>query len=154
MKAGQVEEKVRRVATPFLEDLGMELVQVVYGVEHGRKILRVLVDKAGGITLDDLARLSGELGALLDVEDVVPERYNLEVSSPGLDRPLLKEKDYVRFAGKKASIRTKGPVEGRKNFKAVILGVEAGRVLIEDADRKRFSLALSEIDRARLVVEL
>lgn len=153
MKGTAVEENVRRLAEPFLEGLGMELVDASYAAEHGRKVLRLLVDKPGGITLDDLTAVSREFGVLLDAENAIAERYTLEVSSPGIDRPLLKEKDYARFAGKKASIRTKEAIDGRRNFRATILGAEGGTIRVCDADGREYGILFSNIDKAKLVAE-
>ncbi|MBI5588016.1 MAG: ribosome maturation factor RimP [Deltaproteobacteria bacterium] len=154
MKVEGLEEKIRAVAGPLLADLGFELVDVVYATEHGRKVLRFFIDKPGGVTIDDCGDVSRELSTLLDVEDPIPQKYTLEVSSPGLDRPLVKEKDFVRFTGKKVKIKTKEPLEGRKNFKATIDSVEDGRVAVTDFDGKKFVIDLANIDRARLEIEI
>lgn len=153
MKTEGVEGKVRSLAQPVVEGLEMELVDVAFVTEHGRRVLRVTIDKPGGVTVDDCAEISRELGTILDVEDPIPQRYSLEVSSPGLDRPLLNENDFKRFAGRKARIKTREPIEGRKNFKAVIDSVEGGRVRVTDFDGKVFDIPLDHIDRARLEVE-
>lgn len=154
MRAEGLEDKLRAIAEPFLLSLGMELVDIGFVSEHGRKILRLFIDKPGGVTLDDCSSVSREFGTILDVQDVMPSaRYVLEVSSPGLDRPLIKEKDFIRFAGKRARIRTKAPIDGRRNFQAVIKGVEGGCVLIEDFDGKSFRLSLPDIDKANLIIE-
>lgn len=153
MKTEGVEGKVRSLAQPVVEGLEMELVDVAFVTEHGRRVLRVTIDKPGGVTVDDCAEISRELGTILDVEDPIPQRYSLEVSSPGLDRPLLNENDFKRFAGRKARIKTREPIEGRKNFKAVIDSVEGGRVRVTDFDGKVFDIPFGHIDRARLEVE-
>ncbi len=153
MKGKELEDRVRALAEMFLSSLGMELVDVGYASEHGRRILRLFIDRPGGVTIDDCANVSRELGTILDVEDVMPERYVLEVSSPGLDRPLKKEKEFIRFAGKKARIRTKAPINGQRNFLAVIKGCEGGLLRIEDADGRSFALSLSDIEKASLVME-
>ncbi len=134
--------------------LGLELVDVLYTTEHGRRILRIFIDKPGGVTIDDCSDLSRELGTVLDVEDPIPQSYTLEVSSPGLDRLLTKEKDFLRFAGKKVKLRTKEAIEGRKNFKASIEGVEGGRVTLKDADGRIWEIMLSNIEKARLEIEI
>ncbi len=154
MKIEGLEGKLRALAQPVVDGLGMELVDVAFVTEHGRRILRVTIDKPGGVTVDDCGDVSRELGTILDVEDPIPQRYTLEVSSPGLDRPLLSEKDFIRFAGKKARIKTREAMEGRKNFKATIEAVEGGRVRVTDFDGKVFEIPLSNIDRARLEVEI
>ncbi|MBI5642422.1 MAG: ribosome maturation factor RimP [Deltaproteobacteria bacterium] len=153
MKIEGLEDKLKAIAEPVLESLGLELVDLVFTTEHGRRILRVFIDKPGGVTVDDCGGFSREFSTILDVEDPIPQRYVLEVSSPGLDRPLLSEKDFVRFTGKKAKIKAREAIDGRKNFKAVIDGVEGGKVLVTDFDGKKFEIPLSSIDRARLEVE-
>lgn len=154
MKIEGLEGKLMALAQPVVDGLGMELVDVAFVTEHGRRVLRVTIDKPGGVTVDDCGDVSRELGTILDVEDPIPQRYTLEVSSPGLDRPLLSEKDFIRFTGKKARIKTREAVEGRKNFKATIEAVEGGRVKVTDFDGKVFEIPLSNIDRARLEVEI
>src|SRR5579885_1728275 len=95
-------EKIRSVIGPVLETLGYELIDVRHVVEQGRSILRVMIDREGGVKLADCERVSREIDTLLEVEGEIRDRYNLEVSSPGLNRPLVKEADFVRFAGKTA----------------------------------------------------
>ncbi|MFQ5736550.1 MAG: ribosome maturation factor RimP [Thermodesulfobacteriota bacterium] len=153
MKIEGLEGRVIALARPVVEGLGMELVDVAFVTEHGRRVLRVTIDKPGGVTVDDCGDISRELGTILDVEDPIPQRYTLEVSSPGLDRPLTGEKDFVRFTGRKARIKARKAVEGRKNFKATIDSVENGVVTVTDFDGRVFDIALSNIDRARLEVE-
>jgi len=152
--AVEVEEKIIARAEPLASALGMEIVDVNYVVEHGRRILRVYIDKPEGITVDDCADLSRSLSAALDDDDPIKESYNLEVSSPGLDRPLVKEKDFLRFVGHKAVIRTKSPIDGRKNFKVMLKGLEDGNVVVTDSEGRPWSIHMSNIDRARLEIEL
>ena len=148
-----IEEKVRALAEPLLADKGMELVDLVFVTEHGRHVLRIFIDKPGGVNVDDCGDFSKEFSTILDVDDPIPQRYMLEVSSPGLDRPLVKEADFKRFAGKKTKIKAKEAIEGRRNFKAVIDGVAEGKVFVTDFDGKKFEIALSNIERARLEIE-
>lgn len=131
-----------------LEGLGYELVDL----ESSRGgLLRVFIDRPSGITVEDCARVSNHLTRAFAVEGVDYER--LEVSSPGLDRPLKRLEDYARFAGQKASVRLKLPLEGRRRFEGVLAGTEDGDVLLEiDGTRRRF--AFGDIDRARLVPEV
>lgn len=154
MKVEGLEDKLRALAEPLLTDLGFELVDVVFATEYGRKVLRFFIDKPGGVTLDDCTQASRELSTLLDVEDPIPQRYTLEVSSPGLDRPLVKEKDFIRYAGKKVRIKTKEPIEGRRNFKATIDSVGDKSISVTDFDGRRFVIELARIDRARLEIEI
>lgn len=153
MKVEGLEDKLRALAEPVVSGLGMELVDVVYVTEHGKRILRIYIDKPGGISVDDCSDVSREFSTVLDVEDPIPQSYVLEVSSPGLDRPLVKEKDFIRFTGKRAKIKSKTPIEGRRNFKAVIDGVENGHVKVTDFDGKKFDIPIENIDKAKLEIE-
>ncbi|WKZ33876.1 MAG: ribosome maturation factor RimP [Thermodesulfobacteriota bacterium] len=154
MKPEGVEDRIRELAGPVAEGFGLELVDVAYASEYGRRVLRIYIDKPGGITVEDCERVSRELSAILDVEDPIPQSYNLEVSSPGLDRPLKTEADFSRFRGRKARIKTREPIEGRRNFKAAIDEARDGEVLVTDFDGKKFTIAISNIDKARLEIEI
>jgi ribosome maturation factor RimP len=125
--------------------LGFELVDLE---TSGRGLMRVLMDKPEGITLEDCELVSNQLTRLFAVEGVNFER--LEVSSPGLDRPLKKEADFVRFAGQKAQLKLRMPLAGRKNFVGIIVAVENG-ILQFDVDGKQVAIELSNVDKARLV---
>lgn len=136
------------------ESIGLELVDAVFANDCGRKVLRVYIDKPGGVSLDDCTAMSREFSTVLDVNDPIPQRYSLEVSSPGLDRPLKKEADFERFMGRKARIRTREAIEGRRNFNAVIDSVDGANILVTDFDGKKFVLTISNIEKARLEVDL
>jgi ribosome maturation factor RimP len=124
--------------------MGYELV----GVERPGRLLRVYIDKPGGIDVDDCARVSNQVTRVLDVENVRYDR--LEVSSPGLDRPLKGEKDFVRFAGQKARVKTRVPVDGQRNFVGVLREAGAGRLQIE-VEGRTLSLEIGNVETARLV---
>lgn len=129
-----------------LKGLGYELVDVEMG---GRgKLLRIFIDKPGGVAIDDCAFVSNHLTRLLAVENFDYER--LEVSSPGLDRPLKKEADFRRFSGEKAHIRLRMPREGKRNFVGILRNIENG-VLQLEVDGMPLSVDLADVDRARLV---
>jgi len=130
------------------------LVDVEYMWERGGWVLRVLLDKEGGVALDDCARVSGEFGQLLDVEDAIPTSYRLEVSSPGLDRPLKQEEDFVRYSGRRVRIKTKDHVSGRRNFKGELLGCTEGKVMVKVEGSEVFVIPLSSILKANLEIEL
>jgi ribosome maturation factor RimP len=140
---------IEKLVDPVLNQEGAELVDLKLVRESGRLVLRFFLDKPGGITLDDCEHLSNRIGALLDESDAVSGSYVLEVSSPGLDRVIKKEKDFIRFTGKAVSVRLKAPREGRRNFKGVLQGFSEGRVLIE-AQGQKFEFPLESIDEARL----
>ena len=138
------------LAEPLCASEGLELVHVEYQREPGGRILRVYIDRTGGVTLDDCVNVSRQLNDLLDVylEDIGP--YNLEVSSPGPERPLSKLKDYERFKGRKAKIRTWQPIDDRKNFTGVILGVAAEQIQLS-SNEKTVTIPFGDISKARLV---
>jgi ribosome maturation factor RimP len=135
---------VERLVETTLAGLGYELVDLEIS---GRGMMRLFLDKPGGITLDDCERASNQLTRLFMVEGVAYER--LEVSSPGLDRPLKKEADFVRFRGEKANLKLRIPLEGRKNFIGILGEVKDG-VLQLDMEGKQVAIMLSNVDKARL----
>ena len=129
---------------------GLEIVVVQYRREAHGWVLRVVLDHPDGVSVDDCARFSRELSDLLDVEDPVPSAYNLEVSSPGLDRPLAKPRDFVRFAGSAITLTTNLSVGGRRNFQGTLRGMDGERVLLE-VDGRTLALEWSWIKKANLV---
>lgn len=145
-----VERDIEELITPILMRNRMELVDVTYRLEGGRWVLRVFMDKPGGVSLQDCAFITHQIEDLIEVEDIIPQRYFLEVSSPGLDRVLKKESDFQRFCGEMAKIKTREAVAGRRNFKGRIVRCEQGIVEVEDRDGKRFEFSLHEIEKARL----
>ena len=130
--------------------MGYELVDVQ--ASNGGRLVRLFIDKPGGVTLEDCAGLSRHLTRVLAVEGIDYDR--LEVSSPGLDRPLRKAADFARFAGQKAEVRMRTPdAGGRRRFVGVLRGAEAGQVSLE-VEGQRVALALDDVERAKLVPEL
>ncbi len=146
--------QVKNVAEPIIIQKGMELVDVEYKMEHGQWVLRFFIDKPGGVTVDDCGDISGELGTTLDVKDIIPHRYNLEVSSPGLDRALTREKDFVNYKGRKVKIKTKQPISGRRNFSAVLDDFKEGMVFLIDSEGKKWEIPFNNIEKARLEISL
>jgi ribosome maturation factor RimP len=141
---------LENVIEPAVTGMGYELVDVQ--ASNGGRLLRLFIDKPGGVTLDDCALISRHLTRVLAVEGIDYER--LEVSSPGLDRRLRKASDFVRFAGKKAEVRMRTPdASGRRKFVGVLRGAEAGQVSVE-LEGQRVQLALDDVDRAKLIPEL
>jgi len=141
---------LRSVLEPGIRALGFELVDIEYTTAGGRNVLRIYIDHPEGITVDNCATVSRQVSAVLDVEDPIPEQYVLEVSSPGIDRPLVKREDFERYAGETVKVRMSEAVSGRKNFKGTLVGVEGNAVLV-DVDKERYSLPMARIERARLV---
>lgn len=129
-----IDRRMADIITPVIEDMGFELVRV--RLMSGKEtILQIMADKPeGGIEVDDLALISQALGAALDVEDPIVEEYTLEVSSPGIDRPLTRLKDFDMFEGYEAKIETEELIDGRRRFKGELAGVEGDEVLINVAE--------------------
>ena len=136
------------------QDLGYELLDIEYLMERGRWVLRVYIDKEGGeISINDCVLVTKEIGPILDVEDPIENPYVLEVSSPGLNRPLTKEKHFIWAIGKKIKVKTELPVEGRKNFTGLLEDYKDGIVYI-NVDGRIFSLDFDNIKKANLVYEI
>lgn len=141
-------DQIQRLLDPILADLGLEQVDLEYRREGRDMVLRVFIDKPGGVTLDDCADLSRELGAVLEVEDPIRGAYRLEVSSPGLDRPLKREEDFRRFAGERIKLKTfeqldpDGRGHARKTFGGRLLGLEDGAVRVLQLDKKGGEVAI------------
>ena len=134
----------------LVTSLGFELVDVQWVSERGRYILRLLVDREGGMTLDHCVQLSREVSTHLDVAGLISSAYHLEVSSPGLDRPLKKKKDFEKFLGSVVKVQTKRPIAGRAHYKGVLLGVGDSSVRLE-VDRHEYELLLDDIFKANVV---
>lgn len=149
-----LEARISGLAGQIASSMGYEIVLVEIKGGGRRSIVRVYIDQPGGVTLDDCERFSRRFSVLLDVEDCMPFSYVLEVSSPGLDRPLTKEADFQRFCGKNAKLRTRFPVEGQRNFKGKIVSVNEGRVTLETGLGKQMETAVADIEKANLVVEI
>jgi ribosome maturation factor RimP len=147
-----ITQAVTDLAEPVLDDMGFELVDVAYLSKHGRWILRLTIDKEGGVTIDDCARVSRELGDLIDVKDIITRQYVLEVSSPGLDRPLKKSKDFLGAVGKKIKVKTLEPVQGRRKFVGTLTRFEDG-ILYLDMEEGVVELPWPDVDKANLVYE-
>ncbi|HBO85146.1 MAG: hypothetical protein A2073_02890 [Deltaproteobacteria bacterium GWC2_42_11] len=143
---------VKELVVPILADNNIELVDIEYRMEAGRRVLRFFIDKEGGITLDDCERISREISAILDVKDIIHHSYSLEVSSPGIDRPLVKKMDFIRYRNKKAYIKTKVPINGRRNFRVVIEGVEDDSVVVRDSESRIWNIPIGSIERAKLEI--
>jgi len=156
----QVTEQIEQMIQPLLEDLGCELVDLEYQREQRGWVLRFFLDKVGGINLDDCAMASREISSLLDVENIINTAYSLEVSSPGIERPLKKPEDFKRFSGQLAKIKTLDSIDpdasgkNRKTFIGTLSGLEGDEILLilkntTDAIR----IPLQQIDKANLKYE-
>lgn len=142
--------KLTELLQPLVEDLGYEFVGLEYSSNPKNSVLRVFIDQADGVGLDDCSRVSHEVAALLDVEDPVPGHYNLEISSPGLDRPLFTPEQYARFAGREARLTLFAPEAGRRKFQGRILGAADGKVRLT-VENAEMVFEFSNIAKANLV---
>ncbi len=151
-KGKLIAEKVADLVEIVLEDMGIELVDVEYLSLRGRWVLRLYIEKEGGVTIDDCARVSGEIGDLIDVKDIISHEYVLEVSSPGLDRPLKKEKHFRDVIGMKIKVKMAAPVSERRNFAGLLKDFNEGNLILE-LDGGEVSLPWQDVERANLVYE-
>lgn len=143
-------EQIEKLVEPVLAQNEMEMVNLEFTHEHGQWVLRFFLDKKGGITLDDCARMSDRMGAILDAADIVRQSYSLEVSSPGVYRPLRKEADYLRFKGERVEVSLYAPINGRRHIKGKIASLEGGVLVVEEAPGTQFSLPLADVAKANL----
>ena len=147
-------ERVRSVALRVTADRGFELVDIELKQAKSEKLVRIFVDRPGGIGLEDLQSVSEEVSAILDAEDPIEGHYTLEVSSPGLDRPLKGEADYRRFVGRLAKLASYEPVEGRRHWTGRIVGCDDGIVTLELEEEKASArVPLAKVSHGRLEVE-
>ncbi|HEY3249179.1 MAG TPA: ribosome maturation factor RimP [bacterium] len=149
-----IARQVDELARPITERMGLEVVDVQVSGGGKTTILRVLVDRPdGGITVEECARVNESLSRQLDLYDLFPHAYTLEVSSPGLDRPLHSEADFRRFAGRRAEVVMAAPMEGQRRFRGRVLGVVAGAAVLE-IDERQVHLPLEQMASAKLTVEM
>lgn len=147
----QASTKLQSLIEPIVVSLGFELVGVEFLSQGKHSLLRVYIDSENGINLDDCGTVSHQLSGLLDVEDVIRGHYNLEVSSPGLDRPLFSEAHFKRFVGAEAKLKIAAPIDGSRKFRGVIRGVSADKQLSLDVDGTEIQIPLDQIEKANLV---
>ncbi len=150
--AVKVIERVEDFLSPLLAEMDIELVEVQFRREGHGWVLRLFIDRADGVNLDDCAAVSREVSRYLEVEDLIEHAYHLEVSSPGLERPLKKKDDFVRFAERRVRVKMREEVDGQRVFIGTLQGVEGDEVLLlVDEREQRFPLV--DIVRARLILE-
>jgi ribosome maturation factor RimP len=160
-------ERVREIAERVAASSGLEVVEVELRGGGNKRMLRIVIDKATGVTHEDCANLSREVGTILDVEDAVPDgSYVLEVSSPGLDRKLVRPADYQRFTGSRVKLTTRQPVNGNRHFEGRLESFQEGRLNLDvSAARKKFrpkdgdaseklEIELANVEKANLVPEI
>jgi len=149
----QAPANVQALIEPAVETLGYELVGMEFLSQGSHSLLRVYIDSEDGITLEDCERVSHQVSGLLDVEDVMHGHYNLEVSSPGLDRPLFTIDHFQQFKGQQVKVKLTSPIEGRKKFTGTICGISDNIVMLE-VDAQEIELPFSAIEKANLVPEI
>ena len=152
-KREEYEEKTEALLAPVLQEAGCELVDVEFVKEGGNRYLRAYIDKPGGVTIDDCERVSRSLSDRLDEEDFIEEAYILEVSSPGLGRPLKKERDFARSLGEEVEIRCFRGVDGRKEFDGILKAYDAETVTIQENEDTERTLERSNIALIRLAFD-
>ena len=154
MQSSSVAERINKIAEQAAIDHGLEIVHAEVAGPEGHPIVRVFIDKPGGVTHDDCSGVSTQIGTVLDVEDFIHSAYTLEVSSPGLERGLYKPADYERFAGSQAKLKTRAAIKNQRNFRGRIIGIENQDVLFEDQTSGRLSIPLADIAKANLEVDV
>lgn len=149
----ELTDRIAQMVSPSLEAMGYEVVRVQLSGGQ-RQILQVMADRLDQkpMNVEDCADISRTISALLDVEDPISTAYTLEVSSPGIDRPLVRPKDFKRFAGFEARLEAKVPVEGRKRFRGTLLGLDEEGAVLMDSDAGQLRIAFSDIGRAKLIL--
>src|SRR3972149_7688916 len=150
MSRDAIIERIKEIAQPILDSLGLELVEVVYSQGRGKGILRVFIDKREGVTLEDCEKVSQYLGHALDVQDPIPISYTLEVSSPGLDRPLKLREDFMRHVGKLVRIKTFQPIDHDHTFIGRLAAAGEASIEIVMTNGKALVIPFEKIAAARL----
>lgn len=154
MDKGAITERVREIAGRAAAQNGAELVHVEIAGTKRDSVVRIFIDKEGGVTLEDCSKVSRDMELVLDDEDVIPARYVLEVSSPGIERQLYSLGDFEKFSGKLIKVKTKEAVDGQKTFVGTLLDVDGTKVTVDDRTRGEVSLDYNDIEKANLKIDL
>lgn len=145
-----IQQKLVALLEPVAESLGCELWGVEFFSQGRRSLLRIYIDKADGISVEDCERVSRQASSVLDVEDPISSEYTLEVSSPGMDRPLFKLSHYLQSVGERVQVKLRMPFEGRRKFTGLLKGVEDEEVVLE-VDNEEYVLPFESIDKANVI---
>ena len=151
--AGLNREAINEIIERVTAREGLELVHWETVGPRNHFVLRIFIDKPGGVTINDCERVSNQVGTLFDVEDLIPNQYTLEVSSPGIERGLYKRADYERFAGSRIRLRTAEPINGQRNFKGTLLGISGDTVSLEADAAGRIEIPFEQIAKANIEYE-
>lgn len=152
LSKGNIADQVSELAKPIVESLNYELVDVEFVKEASNWYLRLYIDKEGGITIDDCEAASKLVGKMLDEKDPIEQSYFLEVSSPGLDRPLKKESDFIKYKGKDVEVRLYKPLEGKKVFEGELVGLVENKIVIM-TDGSKMEFPQNEVSVVKLAVK-
>lgn len=153
METQAILEKVEGLLVPILGHMGYELIERELAMGAGRWVLRLYVDKPGGVSIDDCAQVSRGIEDVIEVEGVIPQAYALEVSSPGINRPLRRRQDFERFSGQLIRLRTVEPLGGRSNFKGMLERLEGDEIVME-VDGRHYRIPYGLLAKARLEEEI
>jgi ribosome maturation factor RimP len=154
MESSSILERIEKIAAAAAADSGVELVHVELAGIKRDQVVRVYIDKDGGVTIDDCTNVSHAIETVLDVEDFIPGKYVLEVSSPGIERQLYSLADFRRFAGHLAKIKTKADIDGQKTFVGAITAVENEEITIDDRTRGTVTFPYGMVEKANLKIDL
>ena len=154
MGSTSIAERVQALAERVAIDQGVELVHAEVAGPENKPIVRIFIDKPHGVTHEDCSEVSLHLGTILDVEDFIHASYTLEVSSPGIERGLYKRADYERFSGSQAKVKARQPVQGQRNFRGRLLGLDGDYVVFEDRTSGRVQIPFESIAKANLELDI
>ena len=154
MASSSIEDRVRAIAERVAIDHGLELVHAEVAGPENKPLVRIFIDKPDGVTHQDCSEVSLHVGTILDVEDFIHASYTLEVSSPGIERGLYKPQDYERFAGSLAKLKTRKPINGQRNFRGQVVGIEGDNVLFDDRTNGRVQIPFDTIVKANLELDV
>jgi len=154
MGSSSIEDRVRAIAERAAIDRGLELVHAEVAGPENKPVVRIFIDKPDGVTHQDCSEVSLHVGTILDVEDFIHASYTLEVSSPGIERGLYKPQDYDRFAGSLAKLKTRKPINGQRNFRGQVVGIEGDNVLFDDRTNGRVQIPFDTIVKANLELDV
>jgi ribosome maturation factor RimP len=150
-------QKIIELVEPVIEFEHIELIDVECHKMKSRWLVRIYIDKEGGVTIDDCADISYLVGDLLDVHDIPPGPYNLEISSPGLDRPLVRDKDFIKYTGSRVKIRVSKAIDGKRNFRGTLIEyiqAEEKKTIVVDEGGKRYSIPREIVTKANLEYDI
>jgi len=154
MEKNAISERIRTVAGAVTGELEIELVHLEMAGTKRDSVVRIFIDKEGGVTLEDCSRVSRGIEEILDAEDLIPSRYVLEVSSPGIERQLYSLSDFVKFTGDTAKVKTRIDLAGQKTFVGVISSVEGSEITIDDRTKGSVKFDYADVEKANLKIDL